>query len=310
MSRTPAVCVLLSVALLGPQVHARKWTDSTGHYEMEAEQIAVSDTTVVLKKRNHELVAVPIAKLSKPDQEHLKAEQAVLPVRSATDHMQTWTMRSGLKVLGTVVDYARKDITLQRRRGKIYVNERRLENLPEIYRRMVPKMVAHFDNAPIDSEAGLETWIGRLQGQPRTYRLEGVLLELPGGDEYGIPFFFLSDDDLAVLKPGWKRWLAAVTQREQQKQGQEAFLLQAQAQAYQQDRSAKQLIAELHLDMDAYLAGQFELWEVLLFPGTDVSGPSVSTVVPAIDSRAAGKEARRRYPGYELGPISKVSRRY
>jgi hypothetical protein len=310
MSRLLAVCALISVGLLPSASQARKWTDSTGQYEIEAEQIAANATTVVLKKRNHELLAMPIDKLSTQDQEYLKSQAAAQDARGSADQAQTWTMHSGLKVRGTVVGYARKDITLQRRRGNIYVSAQRLENLPEIYRRMVPKMVAHFENTPIDDEAGLEAWIVKLQGQPRTYRIEGVLLELDGGDEYGVPFFFFSDDDLKILKPGWDRWLAAVQQREEKKQGHEAFLLQAQARAYQQDRSAKQLIAMLHLDMEAYQAGQFDLWEVLLYPGPGVSGPSLSAVVPARDSRGAAKEARKRYPGYELGPISKVSRKY
>jgi hypothetical protein len=308
MSRTLAVCVLASLGLLPAPSAARQWTDSTGKYQLEADQVAFTATTVVLKKTNRELVAVPIDKLSKQDQEYLKSEEAAKTARASADQVQTWTMRSGLKVIGKVVDYARKEITLQRRRGKIYVDERCLDNLPEVYRRMAPKLVAHFENTPIDGDKGLEAWILTLKGEPRTYTVEGVLLELENGDEYGVPFFFFSDDDLKILKPGWDRWSAAVAARE--KQQHESFLLQAQAQAYQQDRSANQQIAMLQLDMQAYQAGLFDLWEVRLFPGTGVSGPSLLVVVPGRDSRAAALEARKRYPGYQTGPISKVSRKY
>ena len=38
--------------------------------------------------------------------------------------LQTWTMQGGLKVVGRVVDYVRRDLTVQRRRGKIYANGR------------------------------------------------------------------------------------------------------------------------------------------------------------------------------------------
>jgi hypothetical protein len=309
MSRLLAVCVLLSIGLLPASSQARKWTDSTGQYVIEADQVAFNATTVVVKKRNRELVALPIDKLSPADQEYLKSKPAAEAARAAADQAQTWTLRNGLKLVGCVVDYARKDVTVARRRGSVYVNERRLDNLPEIYRRLLPKIVAYFENTPIDGEAGLQRWVDSLNGQGRTYRLEGVMMELEGGDEYGIPFFAFSDEDLKILKPGWERWLAAVNQRERDKQGHEAFLLQAQAQAYQQDRSATQLIAALHLDLKAFQAGEFDLWEVMLYPGLGVSGTSISVVVPARDSRGAGKEARKQHPGYELGPISKVSRR-
>lgn len=308
MSRVLASSVLALAVLAPGLASAREWTDSTGKYQVEGEMVAFNATTVVLKKANRELVAVPVDKLAKKDQEYLRSKEASEAARASADQVQTWTMRSGLKVIGKAVGYARKQITIQRRRGAIYADERRLENLPEVYRLMVPKIVAHFENLTIDGQKGLESWILTLKGEPRTYTLEGVLLELESGDEYGVPFFFFSDDDLRILKPGWDRWLAAVNQRE--KQEHEAFLLQAQAQAYQQDRKINQQVAMLQLDMQAYQAGLFDLWEVRLIPGAGVSGPSMLAVVPGRDSRSAAIEARRRYPGYELGPISKVSRKY
>ena len=45
----------------------------------------------------------------------------------------------------------------------------------------------------------------KLRGEPRTYTCEGVVLELENGDEYGVPFFFFSEDDLKTLSPGWQR---------------------------------------------------------------------------------------------------------
>lgn len=309
MARTFAVCVLLSAALLPKASVGRSWTDSSGAYQIQAELVAFNATHVVLKKRSRDLVAFPIEKLSTADREYLKSQPAAPAAGTSADQAQTWTMRSGLKVVGTVVDYARRDIIIARPRGELRVNGHRLENLSDVYRPMIPRIVAHFEKQPIDSEAALDAWLAGVPGQARTYRIEGVLMELGRGDEYGVPFFFFSDDDLKFLKPGWDRWLAAVNNREQQRQGHEALLLQAQARAYQQDRSATQLIAELHLDLEAYREGAFDLWEVMLYPGLGVSGPSLSVVIPATDSRRAGLDARKRYPGYQLGPISKVSRR-
>jgi hypothetical protein len=293
----------LSAVALG-----RTWTDSTRNYHVEADLVAFNDDTVVLKKENHHLVAVPIAKLSKDDQAYMRSKEVAEQARRSADAMQMWTMKSGLKVIGRVVDYGSKEITIQRRRGKIYVNDRLFDNLPEVYQKMLPKIVAHFENVEIDDKRAFDAWVTKLRGEPRTYTCEGVLLELDSGDEYGVPFFFFSSDDLEILEPGWQRWLA--TDKDRSKREQESFLLQTQAQAYQQDRMVDQQIAMMQLQMQGYQAGLFDLWEVRMFPGPGVVSPPLLVVVPARDSRSAAAEAIRRNPGFVPGPVAKVRRRY
>jgi hypothetical protein len=222
--------------------------------------------------------------------------------------MQKWTMASGLKVVGRVVGYARKDVTVQRRRGKIYVNDRTFDNLPAVYQKMLPKVVTYFEKTAVEDKRGLESWVLKLRGQPRTFTLEGVAIELENGDEYGVPFFFFSKEDLQVLQPGWERWLAA--DKDRAKREQENLLLQTQAEAYQQDRANNQQIAMMQLQMQGYQAGLFDLWEVRLNPGRGVASPPLSVVVPARDSRSAAQEAVRRNPGFVAGAVGKVSRRY
>jgi hypothetical protein len=148
----------------------------------------------------------------------------------------------------------------------------------------------------------------KLRGEPRTFTCEGVLLELENGDEYGVPFFFFSADDLKILQPGWQRWLAA--EKDRAKHEQESFLLQKQAQAYQQDRMIDRQIAMMQLQMQGYQAGLFDLWEVCMLPGPGVASPPLAVVVPARDSRSAAVEAVRSNPGFVVGPIRKVSRKY
>jgi hypothetical protein len=287
--------------------HGRTWTDSTGQYRTEADLIAFNDETVVLKKENHHLVAIPLTKLSEADQAYLQSKEAAENTRQAGDARQTWTMASGLKVIGRVVDYARKDVTIQRRRGKIYVNDRLFDNLPEVYRKILPKIVSHFEKTDIEDKKGLDSWILKLRGEPKSFTCEGVILELENGDEYGVPFFFFSKDDLALLQAGWNRWVAA--DKERAKQEQERFLLQSQAQAYQQDRLISQQVAMMQLQMQGYQAGLFDLWEVRLFPGPGVAAPPLSVVVPGRDSRSATAEAIRCNPGYVAGAVSRVSRK-
>jgi hypothetical protein len=225
----------------------------------------------------------------------------------SAEKKQVWTMVSGLKVIGSVVDYGRKDVTIQRRHGRIYVNDRPFDTLPEVYRKMTPKIVSYFEKIDFNDERAFKSWVEKLRGEPRTYTCEGVDLELANGEEVAVPFFFFSEQDLKLLRPGWDRWLAADKSRE--KKEHESFLLRSQAQAYHQDQAANQQIATMQLQMQAYQAGLFDLWDVELFPGPGVSGGPLVVDVPARDIRAASEEAMRLNPGYVSGAVAKVIRK-
>jgi hypothetical protein len=302
--RTPAALVVISVLCARSSV-GRLWTDATGHYTVEADLVAFDDDQVILQRTDRELAEVKISMLSHEDQEYLKSKEASEISRQLQDKMQTWTMRSGLKVRGRVVDYARRDLTLQRRRGKIYVNDRVFDNLPEVYRIMLPKIVAHFDNNQITSAKDLESWLVRQKGQPRTFTCEGVLLELENGDEYAVPFFFFSEEDLQALEPGWREWLAAHEPDEREDRG---FMLQSLAAAYQQSRQADRQIARMQLAFEAIQTGVASLWEVTLYPRSRNAGPPLWVVVPGRNSAQAQNSALARNPGYVVGPVRRVSR--
>jgi hypothetical protein len=302
-----ALSLALILAGLSTLAEGRTWTDSTGNYQVEATLVAFNDSTVVLKKENHRLVAVPIDKLSKDDRAYLESKEAVDYMTQSAEKKQVWTMVSGLKVVGSVVDYGRRDVTIQRRHGRIYVNDRPYDTLPEIRRKMLPKIVSYFEKIDFNDERAFKSWVDKLRGEPRTYTCEGVDLELANGEEVGVPFFFFSEHDLKLLQPGWDRWLAA--DKDQAKKEHESFLLRSQAQAYHQDQAANHQIAMMQLQMQAYQAGLFDLWDVELFPGRGVSGGPLVVVVPARDSRAAAEEAMRLNPGYVSGAVAKVIRK-
>jgi hypothetical protein len=307
MPRRAILLACTCCCLIPGLARARQWADSTGKYTVEADLVAFNDQTVVLKRQDHSLVAVPQEKLSAKDRSYVRSEEAAEIGNRAASQMQTWTMRGGMKVIGRVVDYGRRELSVQRRRGKIYVNDHLFTNLPDVYRKMLPKIVANFENTSIDDEAAFEAWVLKQRGQARTFVCEGVLLELENGDEWGVPFFFFSPEEMKILQPGWDRWLAAANDKA--KQEQQAFMLQSQAQAYQQDRLASQQIAMMQLDMQAYSAGLFDLWEVCLYPRPGVASPPLSVVVPGRDSRQATAEALRRNPGFVAGPVGRVSRK-
>ena len=193
MPQPRACCPLVTILLLvASSATARTWTDVTSRYTLDAELIAFNDSTVVLQRADHELAAVPIDKLSQADREFLKSKEAADARDGLGKQPQTWTMSDGIKVVGKVVDFTRKDVTIQRRRGRIYVNDRVFDNLPQIYQEMLPRIVNHFEHInPVD-KFGLESWAIRQRAQPRTFQLEGVVMEFENGDEYAIPFFFFS----------------------------------------------------------------------------------------------------------------------
>lgn len=293
--------------LAAGQADDREWTDASGHYRVDGELIAYDDDEVILEKANDELVSIPIDQLSADDQKYLKSKEANESFRKSAESRRTWTMQGGLKVSGRVVDYAKRQLTIRRQFGKIYVNDKAFDNLPAVYQEMLPKIVAHFENAEIDGRKGLEGWAQKHLAKPRTYDCEGVLLEFENGDQYGVPFFFFSDDDLEILRPGWERWLAAKDNYEQQEQ--QSFLLRSQAQAYDQQQKEMMHVAQLQLQVQAYDAGLFDLWEVALYPPQGSFGMPMSVVVPGRNSQQAASAALQQYPNYSVGPIAKVRRK-
>jgi hypothetical protein len=289
-------------------IDSREWTDASGHYKVKAELIAYDDEHVVLQKENDELISIALKDLSKEDQEYVKSNKAKEEKNGPPDKSRTWTMQSGLKVKGTVIEFGERELNMRRAlRGKIYVNDRAFANLPAIYQAMIPKIVSHFEKIEIDDVKGLDAWLRKLPGSKKSYTCEGVILELENGDQYGVPFFLFSKSDQATLEKGWKRWLAAKDNEDAQQK--EAFYLRAQAQANAENIRAIREISEVNLQLSAYNAGMFDLWEVTLLPPPGNNGRPMTIVVPGNDSRQATINALQKYPNARVGPVAKVRRR-
>jgi hypothetical protein len=301
-------CIIAAALACGPSpaVDTRLWTDTSGHYQVEADLIAYSDTQVVLKKTNGELISIAVQDLSPDDQEYLRSKEAQDRASSQSSATRTWTLAGGLKVNGRVVDYASRDVIVERHLGKTYVNDQSLDNLPAVYQQMVSKIVNHFEGTDLADRKALDAWLVRHAGK-HTYHCEGVLLELEDGDRYGIPFFLFSDQDQSALRPGWERWQAAQEDRRQQEE--HSFLLRSQVQATQEQTEQMKQIAQVQLQLQAYDAGLFDLWEVALYPPQGSFGQPMSVVVPGRDSRQAAEAALQQYPNYAVGPIARVRRR-
>jgi hypothetical protein len=294
------------VSLIPYVAGARVWTDSTGKYSIEADLIAFNDTTVILQRPDHQLGQVPVEKLSQADRDYLKGKEAGDAAKKVAGATQTWTLRTGEKLVGRVVGFAQKQMTVQRRRGNIYVNDRLLDNLPPIYQAIIPKIVSHEAKLVRDDRQALEDWLVTQKGQPVTFAVEGPVMELEGGDEYVIPFFLFSMGDQNLLKPLWEQWLAAQSKKQYDQAATQEFLVQSLTAARQRDEQIQQQIAQMQLNQ-AILSGATQLWEVTLYPGRGVAGSPQWVVMPGINSGEASANAIAKYPGYVAGPVRKVA---
>jgi len=299
--------LLVIAALLIPNVAiARVWTDLTGKYTIEADLIAFNESSVILQRSDHQLGQVPIDKLSQADRDYLKGKEASDAAKKVSGATQTWTLRSGEKLVGRVVGFAQKPITVQRRRGNIYVNDRQLDNLPKIYQAMIPKIVAHEAKLVRDDRQALEDWLVTQKGQPVAYTVEGPVLEFEGGDEYVVPFFFFSMGDQNLLKPGWDQWVLAQSKKQYDEASTQEFLVQSLMAARQRDEQIQQQIAQMQINQ-AVALGTTQLWEVTLYPGRGTAGAPQWVVMPGINSREASANAMAKFPGYVPGPVRKVA---
>ncbi|MEQ8847795.1 SHD1 domain-containing protein [Botrimarina sp.] len=309
MPATATLLRLTAVALAAAPgaAPARTWTDASGRYTIEADLVAFDDDQVILQRdADGELGSLRLEDLSEADRKYVESDEAGAKSSQLIDAPQVWTLRSGLKAPGRLVDYTRREVTVARRRGRVYVNDRPLESLPKLYQQIVPRIVGNYEENRVDSAVSLERWLVSRRGQPQSYTVDGVVMELADGAEYAVPFFLFSDEDLELLRPGWEAWLAAAGEHDLQED--RSFELQSLAAAFQQDAQQRQQIARLQLMMQAVDAGATSLWEVTLYPAAGTSGAPLWKVVPGRDSRMAAQAALASSPGFTVGPVRRVSR--
>ncbi len=232
---------VLLLTCLAVSAQSREWVDASGKYHIKADLIARNETMVVLEKGNKDLVGIEIDQLSKQDREFLDSKKNEAEDKNDSA-MQTWTTRRGLKVRGAVVEYVRRDVTIRRIRGKVYVNDKRFDNLAGIYRRIVPQVVAHFEDIELENEKQFSQWVRDLRGAAKKYTCEGVLLELENGDLYAVPFFLFSKEDLEILQPGWEQWLA---EKDDKMREQYSLSLRAQSIANRREQANMRQVAML-----------------------------------------------------------------
>lgn len=290
----PALCFGTSACF------GRTWTDATGKYTIDADLIARGAESVILEKSDGSLVSATIAEFSVDDKKYLESLEAQ-PQAPTAEGLRTWTMASGLEIRGRIVGYGQRELVLVRKGGKLMVNDRPFENLPEIYQRMLPRIVGHLLDMNIQTPSNLLSWsIG--QRKPRRFTLQGVMLELENGDHYGVPFFLFSQADQELLKPGWDRWVAA--KEDSMEREREDLVMQARTRS---EEAANEQYSQLQLALLATTAGVTDIWEVYLEPAAGSGGLPTTAIVPARDSRAAIEAALGKNPGYVAGPARRLN---
>jgi predicted Ser/Thr protein kinase len=297
---------LLATLAVTNFVSARTWTSKDGLYTLEADEVAFSETTVVLKRPTGKLVAVELAQLSDEDNKYIKSQAVKDAAEKSASELQTWTGADGLKVRGRVVAYGRKELKVQRKLGKVNIDDKKFSDIDQLHQLLLLKILSHLEESKFENEAQLEEWAKGLGGTPKVYMLDGVMMELESGDRIGVPFFMFSAEDQEVLKPGWELWLE---RKESEKaQEEESFLMRSAAMAYQRDRAVNQQIEMLKLDMLAAAAGVIDIWQVGLVPAPGVVGRPMTVMVPAQNSQLAAGLAMQQYRGYQVLGVRRASR--
>lgn len=306
----PAISVLLALGANEAAVE-RAWTDATEEYTTQAALVDFDTETVVLKKPSGRLIALPIAKLSKADQEFLKSQNAAEVCKTHCAGNRTWVLRDGAKLAGRVVNYAPKKLVIQRRLGKVFVNDKSCQDLPKDAQHVVHKIVERSERVSIPDHQALERWATRLRGGSQTFDLEGVTLQADRGEMFAVPFFLFPEGCEKYLRSGYEEWLATQSKAEQlseaelYRQRQAELFLRARAADYQRDQAMAGLV-----ELTAVEAGLVDEWQVLLTPKPGVAGPPITVIVPARTSSAARVAAASAIPNYVAGAARVLNRRW
>lgn len=297
-----------------PAAEVREWSDATGRLKIQGEFFAANPSTVVIKKkRDGDLVALELEKMSSADQSYVRDHLAKLEVNkpestSDLDSFQTWTTKEGFELRGKIVAYGSRDVEIGRISGKVAVNGIAYSKLDAYYQHIVLKIVAQYASPDVKSERDLEQWVKSQQGAIQPIRVEGVKLKLEDGSDLLVPFFLFSDHDLEVLQPGYETWKQEkATEKDRER---EDFLMQVQADRYQREKDTavrNQQIQMMQLDLLAINAGIYGVWEVMMAPAIGYYVRPMSVVVHAVDSAQAQQMAVNQYPNYSVVGVRKLS---
>ena len=297
---------LLPLLLVVDTADGRVWKDQTGNYTIEGNLFAYDDEHVVIERGDGDLGMFEIEFLSEEDREYLRSTEGVERSKKHLDEEQSWELIDGYKLIGTLVDYTRTKVTIQRRRGKIYVNDRLFDALPPVYQTIVIKTLGQFEQIADVDQDKFTRWVAQLHGRPRTFDVDGIVMELKDGNEYTIPFVLFNPRSLRLLRGGWEAWLSASESKDYNALNDESFHLQAQAAAIIRNQQISQQIAVTQYNLDLVRSGITSLWEVTLYPGPGNPFPPRWVMAQGRTNIQAVNMALQQNPGFVAGPVRRI----
>jgi hypothetical protein len=232
--------------------------------------------------------------------------QQVLPTE-----LSAWPLQNGKILRGELVGFGKQALIVVRRRGELSVNGVSLSDLPEAYRWIVPTVVSKVDGRPLATVEELEEHIAEGGGGPFEYLVEGIQLDLDAGGAITIPLPLLDPAFAAVVEPGFVRWQAAQLESVSEEDRyaantRERLILDSYERLRRNDAVRARDLKLLELDLLSVNAGITDIWEVTLLPVHPYGFPR-SVLVPGRTSLAAQQIALQAFPGWQLGPVRKIS---
>ncbi|MGB7347187.1 MAG: SHD1 domain-containing protein [Pirellulaceae bacterium] len=322
------LCFLVAIAFLSVTeslAEVRRWTDESGKFSMDAELLTSDKDFVVLARESDgELVAVRRNELSKDDQNYITANtdsqaSATSDAPSKPDsanrktqpYDSTWKMSDGQVVKGRLIGFGAQELVVKRERGRIFVNDRELDELPPAYAKIVPDVVSRVDNKEISTREELESHLVDIGAGPFTYRVEGLQLDLASWGAITIPVSLLSIADAKQVQPALERWQASneddVSESDRSETARrERLVLDSQERYRRKAQQRQRQLKMMELNLLAVESGITDVWEVALYPRQRYGYPR-TVVVTARDSLQAKQQVIRKFPGWRIGPIAKVS---
>ena len=309
--RSNYACTVLSLLLTLPWqcAAAREWSDVTGKHKFEGELIAASPETALSRSKRGGLEAYIVEQLSENDQAFVTDFINSKSSEIVPEKMHTWTGRDGFSFRGRVLGYGTQVVNIKYEFARITVNNKSFKEIDEIYQKMIPKIVAQFDDKSVKSEKDLIAWGRKLLGREKSFTVDGVTMRLENREEIVVPLFLFSDEERRVLEAGWDTWKAAADEEENRKR--ETFLAEAAAAEYQKAHEAEartnQQIQLMQLGMMAVNSGLTNIWQVQMLPRPGVLARPMVVVVPAANSAQASAMAAQKYPGFVPGAVRQMN---
>lgn len=284
----------------------RQWRDRTGRFTIDAELVGSQETTVVLKTKNGNLLAVESSQLCQADQIYVASTEAkmLLEQRSANSPAPTFKLINGSEVQGVVVGFAVHAWDILRRNGQVHVNDVAYQKLPKLYRDVLPAVVNHFQEAKLTTFIELEKWLTERGNSPKHYHVDSVVMRTGKNEFLYVPMFLFGKHSRSIFEEDFEYW----------KKVQEAKIDKATKEKYERDETLRlqykyQLEAtreaqtnyfpSVQLELLSLATGLTKLWEVSLDIPNGYSAP-FSIIVSAPDSAVAEAIVLSHYPGMEL----------